>query len=83
MLAGNWPPDETTLRPCSRSPWTLNVVTVSLPALTAIRTEWPESYTSEPCEARRSDSVPGAAAPPFPPVAYVPACESVPSEARS
>ena len=35
MLAGNWPPDGTTFSSESVSPWTLNVETESLPALTA------------------------------------------------
>ena len=38
MLAGNWPPEGTTLSSRSRSPCTLNVDTESLPALTAIST---------------------------------------------
>ena len=35
MLAGNWPPEGTTSSSRSRSPWTRNAETVSLPALTA------------------------------------------------
>jgi hypothetical protein len=50
----------------NRSLCTLNAEIESLPAFTASKSEWPASETSDPCDARRSDPVSGAAAPPFP-----------------
>ena len=82
-LAGNWPPEETMLLSCRRSPCTRNDVTVSLPALTAISVCPPSARASEPWEARWSDSAPGAATPPRPPVGYVPASVRRPSDPRS
>jgi hypothetical protein len=80
-LAGNAPPDVSVWVSESDVPFTENNEIVPLPAFTATRFFPPFTRVRPPWEAKRS-AVAVAALAPRPPVAYVPASETVPSVPR-